>query len=185
MTLSMAEMASICPLAGAQYHWTAVLSPPRIRTFSTWFQGWITVFGWQASCTSICQLVSSQIQGMAVLNNPDYKPQQWQGTLIIWAIVVASAVINIYGIRILPSLQMLGGIIHIVFFISITIPIVLLARRSTPEFVFTELTISEGGWQSHGIAWCLGMLTVTYCFLGRKTEIGEPCSSPFKLKRVY
>lgn len=39
MALSLAEMASICPLAGAQYHWTALLAPPRIRAFVTWLQG--------------------------------------------------------------------------------------------------------------------------------------------------
>lgn len=39
LALSLAEMASICPLAGAQYHWTAVLAPPRIRAFTTWMQG--------------------------------------------------------------------------------------------------------------------------------------------------
>ncbi|KAJ5219695.1 hypothetical protein N7468_008899, partial [Penicillium chermesinum] len=166
MALSMAEMTSICPLAGAQYHWTAVLAPQRIRTVSTWFQGWITVFGWQASCTSICLLVSSQIQGMALLNHAEYHPKQWHGTLIIWAIVLCAGIINIYGIKILPTLQMIGGIFHIIFFIAITIPIFLLARRSEPQFVFTELMISEGGWQNPGVAWCLGTLAVTYCFIG-------------------
>ncbi|KAJ6153695.1 hypothetical protein N7470_006654 [Penicillium chermesinum] len=151
MALSMAEMTSICPLAGAQYHWTAVLAPQRIRTVSTWFQGWITVFGWQASCTSICLLVSSQIQGMALLNHAEYHPKQWHGTLIIWAIVLCAGIINIYGIKILPTLQMIGGIFHIIFFIAITIPIFLLARRSEPQFVFTELMISEGGGKIPGL----------------------------------
>lgn len=53
-----------------------------------------------------------------------------------------------------------------VFFIALVVPLVLLARRSTPEFVFTEL-INTQGWQSNGISWCLGLLTVTYCFMGK------------------
>ncbi|KAJ6108284.1 hypothetical protein N7523_009607 [Penicillium sp. IBT 18751x] len=166
LALSMAELVSICPLAGAQYHWTAVLSPPRIREFSTWMQGWITVFGWQAATTSICYLVSMQIQGMVMLNHPSYVFEKWHGTLIMWVIVAFASLVNIYGIKIVPALQMLGGIMHITFFIAIIIPVVLLARRSTPAFVFTELLTSEEGWHSGGIAWCLGMLTVTYCFLG-------------------
>ncbi|KAJ5166315.1 uncharacterized protein N7482_005096 [Penicillium canariense] len=164
--LSLAEMSSMTPLAGAQYHWTAVLAPPRIQAFSTWMQGWITVFGWQATTTSICYLVAAQIQSMVLLNNPSYVPRQWHGTLIMWAIIGLSALVNIYGIKIMPALQMLGGIMHITFFIVLVIPIILLARRSTPQFVFTELLTAEEGWQSHGIAWCLGMLTVTYAFLG-------------------
>jgi choline transport protein len=58
-----------------------------------------------------------------------------------------------------------GGICHVVFFFALIVPLILLARRSTPEFVFTEL-INTQGWQSDGISWCLGLLTVTYCFMG-------------------
>lgn len=39
LALSLAEMASICPIAGAQYHWTALFAPPKIRPFVTWMQG--------------------------------------------------------------------------------------------------------------------------------------------------
>lgn len=167
LALSLAELASMCPRAGAQYHWTAVVAPPRISAFITWMQGWITVFGWQAALASICYLISAQIQGMVLLNNPQYQSQQWQGTLMMWAIIAFVGFINIYGIRILPALQMLGGIMHIVFFIAIVIPLVLLSRRSTSEFVFTQLITSDEGWQSKGVAWCLAMLTVTYCFVGK------------------
>lgn len=166
LALSLAELASMCPRAGAQYHWTAVLAPPKIRAFVTWMQGWITVFGWQAATASICSLVATTIQGIVMLNESSYAARQWHGSLLMWAIVLLAGFINIYGIKIMPALQMLGGIMHIVFFIAITIPLILLSRRSSSEFVFTELLTSEEGWQSKGVAWCLGMLTVTYCFLG-------------------
>jgi len=39
LALSLAEMASICPIAGAQYHWTALFAPPKIQAFMTWMQG--------------------------------------------------------------------------------------------------------------------------------------------------
>jgi choline transport protein len=39
LALSLAEMASICPIAGAQYHWTAMFAPPKIKNFITWMQG--------------------------------------------------------------------------------------------------------------------------------------------------
>ena len=38
---SLAEMASIQPIAGAQYHWTYFLAPARQRRFITWMQGQI------------------------------------------------------------------------------------------------------------------------------------------------
>ena len=39
LAASLAEMASMCPIAGAQYHWTAMFSPPRFAPFITWMQG--------------------------------------------------------------------------------------------------------------------------------------------------
>ena len=36
--LSMAELAAIQPIAGAQYHWTDLLAPERYRRFITWMQ---------------------------------------------------------------------------------------------------------------------------------------------------
>ena len=73
--------------------------------------------------------------------------------------------INVYGIRLLPTLQMIGGIFHVAFFVILVVPLVLLSPRSTPEFVFTEI-LNEGGWKNNGISWCLGLLTVTFPFLG-------------------
>lgn len=40
---SIAEMASIQPIAGAQYHWTYHLAPVSWRRLITWFQGKISL----------------------------------------------------------------------------------------------------------------------------------------------
>ncbi|KKK16917.1 amino acid permease [Aspergillus rambellii] len=165
LALSLGEMASICPLAGAQYHWTALLAPPKIRVFTTWMQGWITVFGWQAAVTSICFLVATQIQGLIILNHPEYNPQRWHGTLLMWAVMLFSFSMNVFAVQILPLLQLFGGLMHVVIFIVLVVPLVLLSPRSTARFVFTDL-LNQGGWSSDGVSWCLGMLTVTYCFTG-------------------
>lgn len=101
-----------------------------------------------------------------ILNHPEYVPQRWHATLLMWAVLVLNYGINVFGIRLLPALQLLGGIFHVAFFVMLVVPLVLLAPRSTPAFVFTQ-TINEGGYSSDGISWCIGLLTVTYCFLGR------------------
>lgn len=36
---SIAEMASICPISGAQYHWTYMFAPEKWRVFITFIQG--------------------------------------------------------------------------------------------------------------------------------------------------
>ncbi|PSS15140.1 hypothetical protein M430DRAFT_142583 [Amorphotheca resinae ATCC 22711] len=165
LALSLAEMASICPISGAQYHWTALFAPPRIRNFMTWMQGWITVFAWQAACTSICFVVATQIQGLVILNDSSYTPKRWHGTLLAWAVCVLTFTVNVYGIRFLPTIQVVGGLCHVIFFLVLIVPLVLLAPRSTADFVFTAF-LNEAGWKSDGVSWCVGLITVTFCFMG-------------------
>jgi amino acid transporter len=108
---------------------------------------------------------------MVVLNYPNYVPERWHGTLLAWAVMIFSFTVNVYGIKILPVIQLVGGICHVAFFVALIIPLVLLSPRSTAEFVFTE-RLSNGGW-SDGLSWCIGLLTVTYCFLGKPYHILE------------
>lgn len=95
----------------------------------------------------------------------------------MWAVLAISFAANVWGIQILPALQLVGGIMHVAFFVALVVPLVLLAPRSTPDFVFGTL-LNEGGWKSDGISWCLGMLTVTYCFLGELFQ-GPMPGNPF------
>jgi hypothetical protein len=73
---------------------------------------------------------------------------------------------NVYGIKVLPAIQLMGGLCHVIFFFALIIPLILLAPRSSPDFVFATF-VNESGWSSDGISWCVGLLTVTYCFMGK------------------
>ena len=77
LAASLAELASICPISGAQYHWTYMFSPKKAAPFITWMQGWITVFAWQATATSVVFLAATQIQGLMILNYDGYVPKRW------------------------------------------------------------------------------------------------------------
>jgi len=129
--------------------------------------GWVTVFAWQAAVASIFFLIANEIQGLIILNHPTYDPKRWHGTLLMWAVLVFNFGINVYLISILPMIQLIGGIFHVAFFVMLIVPLILLSPRSTADFVFTGI-VNEGGWKSNGVSWCIGLLTVVYCFLGGK-----------------
>ena len=61
--------------------------------------------------------------------------------------------------------ELIGGVCHIAFFVVLAVPLIVLAPRSSAKFVFTDL-IDADGWNNSGISWCVGLLTVTYCFTG-------------------
>lgn len=49
---SMAEMASIAPTSGGQYHWVSEFAPPSIQAFVSYVVGWLAALAWQAFVAS-------------------------------------------------------------------------------------------------------------------------------------
>lgn len=45
---SLAEMASMAPTAGGQYHWVSEFSPPSVQKPFSFFIGWMSTLSWQA-----------------------------------------------------------------------------------------------------------------------------------------
>lgn len=85
----------------------------------------------------------------------------------MWAITLVASSINIWCIKLLPAIQVVAGICHVAFFVALLVPLLVLSPKSSPEFVFTRLINDQSGWTDPGIAWCLGLLTVTWCFVGK------------------
>ena len=77
VALCLAEMNSMWPSAGGQYHWTAELAPDTIRKPLCYITGWLLVLAWQADLASCAYLGGTIIQGLAVLNYPSYEFQHW------------------------------------------------------------------------------------------------------------
>ena len=50
LALSLAEMASMLPISGAQYHWTAILAPAKFKNILTWMQGKAQILDKMTGC---------------------------------------------------------------------------------------------------------------------------------------
>ncbi|KAK2765649.1 hypothetical protein FQN54_008505 [Arachnomyces sp. PD_36] len=162
---SLAEMASMQPIAGAQYHWTNYLAPANYRRFITWMQGWITWFAWVSLLAGVANTTANMIQGLAILNYPDYVPERWHLTLIILAMLVVEGLMNMYTFWLIPWIELLAGILHVVLFIVFVVVLVALAPRHSPEFVFLK-GASGSGWTNKFVSWNIGLLTPTWGFVG-------------------
>lgn len=106
--------------------------------------------------------LSNIVTGLVVFNYPEYEPQRWHGTLIMWAFVILPVVWNFWFRKMLNTLEMIGGICHVLFFIVSLVTLVVLAERSTASFVFNNLWNSYSGWENPGVAFSLGIITVTF-----------------------
>jgi len=163
--LVMAEMASMIPLAGGQYNWVAILAPPKWSKFLSYMTGWMTVISWHACLASAAFLAGVMIQGLLVLNYESYSFQRWHGTLLFYAVIIFSLFVNTYLARLLPSIESVVLILHIIGFFCILIPLTYLAPHGSAKDVFANFT-NAGGWSSDGLSFLIGLATSMFAFIG-------------------
>ncbi|KAK1515847.1 uncharacterized protein CCOS01_13045 [Colletotrichum costaricense] len=165
--MSLAELASIHPTAGGQYHFVAYLSPGRRGPVNSWFAGYITTLGWVALAGSAPFLAGTQIQGLLILNYPDsYTSERWHGTLLYWAILLGSALVCIFCSNILPLLEKITMTLHVGFYLVILIVMAVVSpTKHSASFVFATFE-NNSGWSNDGIAWCIGLLSCCYVLAG-------------------
>ncbi|KAL3469716.1 GABA permease [Aspergillus californicus] len=156
---SLAELASVHPAAGAQYHWSYFLAPG-CRRFISFFQGWVTVFSWAALVCIAPYFIGTQIEGMVVLAHPEYELKRWRGTLLMWAVAVIPIIINIFARRLLGIIEVAAGVMHVVF-LPVTIAVfVILAPRNPDAFVWDNFVSGLSGWENPGVVFSIGLLGV-------------------------
>lgn len=162
---SMAEMASMAPTSGGQYHWVSEFAPREHQKFLSYLVGWLCVLGWQTGIPSIGYLAGTQIQGLIILNNPNYVPERWHGTLLVIAVASYSIIFNTVLARRLPLIEGIVLILHLFGFFAILIVLWVLAPRSKASDVFGQFQ-DNAGWGSVGLSCLVGMLAPIFSLLG-------------------
>lgn len=76
-------------------------------------------------------LVATIIQGLIILNNPNYVPQGWHGTLLTIGIVLYCVLFNTYGARRLPLVEGSLAVLH--FGGMFVILVILWYVKTTPQ----------------------------------------------------
>lgn len=163
---SLAEMSSVQPIAGAQYHWTHYLAPAGSRRFITWMQGWVTWFAWVSLLAGVANTTAYMLQSLVIVNYPNYVAERWHLTLIIFALLIVEGLMNMYTFWLIPWIELMAGILHIVLFIIFVVVLVTLAPRHNAHFVFFEKS-QASGWNNYFISWNIGLLTPTWGFVGK------------------
>ncbi|KAM6508466.1 hypothetical protein FALCPG4_018317 [Fusarium falciforme] len=141
---SMAEMASMAPTTGGQYHWVSEFAPPQYQKFISYLMGWMCVLGWQTSCAS--------------------------SAFIAVAVAAFSVLFNTILARKLPLIEALVLIIHIFAFFGILVALWVLSPRADSKAVFTEFS-DGGGWGSLGGSTLVGILAGILPLLGADAAV--------------
>ena len=163
---TMAELASMAPTAGGQYHWVWMLAPPWCRRFLSYIMGWLVICGWQAILAGGGYFGGALIVALIQLNHDNYVPESWHGTLLFWAIIILSVFINTAATSILPKLETFILVLHVAGFFAVLIPVVHLApNKASAHDVFTQFS-NGGGWPTQGLSFFIGLIGSVYAMFG-------------------
>ncbi|KAF2667151.1 amino acid transporter [Microthyrium microscopicum] len=162
---SMADMASMAPTTGGQYHWVSEFAPKSKQRFLSYLVGWTSALGWQCGVAAASYLSATMIQGLLVLNYETYTPTRWEGTLLMIAVLFVCTLVNTIGAKHLPLFEGIILVLHIAGFFAIIIPLWAIGPKVPAKVVFTQF-YNGGGWSSVGSACMIAQLATVFSFIG-------------------
>ena len=110
-------------------------------------------------------LSGSTMQGLIVINSPDYVPQAYQAYLFVVMVATFAAFVNTVLARFLPRLE---GIVFVLFtlaFMATLIVLWVLAPRLTAAEVFGTIT-KGAGWSSVGLSLLVSQSAIMFLIVG-------------------
>jgi amino acid transporter len=156
VAMSMAELASTLPTAGAMYHWSSRLGGKGWGWFTAWFNivGNITVLaGIDYGCA---QFLTPLLGFDATTRN----------LLLVYAAILTShALVNHFGIRLVALLNDFSVTVHIIGVIAIVAALFIFAPKQPASFFFTAVTNNPQG-SPYWWAFIVGLLQAQWTFTG-------------------
>jgi choline transport protein len=123
------------------------------------------VTGWICGTTAVCFFVSSLIQALLALNLENYTPLGWQGTLLLWAVLLVCVIMNTVLSRALPAIEIAILILHVLGFFGIIIPLINLGPVGSVHDTFTTFQ-NLGGWSTQALSFFIGLNGNAVAFVG-------------------
>ena len=167
---SMAEMASMAPTTGGQYHWVSEFAPYDQQKFLSFLIGWLCVLGWQTGSANTALLAGQQIQGLLILNYPTYIYERWHTTLITFAVGTFSFGVNTVLAKFLPLIEGVFLFVHVLGFFGIMATLWALGPKGDAAEVFTTFN-NYGGYSSNGGSALVGLFAVILPLLGADAAV--------------
>lgn len=123
VVLSLAEIASIYPVAGGVYKWTTIFANKTLG----WFCGWISLIGWVACTAGIDYSLGQFLAAFLNIGKED----STSILMIVGAIVFIHAILSSYGVKLVRRFCDSSAIIHFVGVIIIAALLITFGRQNT------------------------------------------------------
>lgn len=133
------------------------------------------MLAWQAGSASGSFLTGTIIQGLISIQNPNYTAENWQGTLFVFAMILIIYIFNVYASNLMPILNNLLMILHILSWAAIVIVLWTMAPHQSAKTVFMQWE-NLGGWSSMGLSVMIGQISAIYASLSMYQAFSKGCT---------
>lgn len=96
-----------------------------------------------------------------------YTPGGWHTSALIAAVVVPFGLLNAYGFRVVPRLELAAAALHVVLFVAFVVVLAVYGHHNDAAFIFLRSSVSSGWGDNAYVAWNLGMLSGVWSFTGK------------------
>lgn len=97
--LTLAELISIYPTAGGQYHFTSILAPRGWANVLSYMSGTAALFSWYAVFAGTLLITANILFALVIQNDLSFVPHPWHYFLVYEALNVLTAIYNIYLVK--------------------------------------------------------------------------------------
>ncbi|KAH6712496.1 amino acid/polyamine transporter I [Leptodontidium sp. MPI-SDFR-AT-0119] len=185
--LTFAQCASRFSTAGGAYHYACFLTPEKYRRQVAYPLGWFNYLGWIFTHAGCCAIVATCTLGLVNLCNPDFDvSERWQLFLVYLAVDVICWLVNLWGLKGIPTLELIGCYATVFGFIAYTVALLVKAPKADARSVFVEMN-NQTGYSSIAMAVVLGLFSsfATLMGLDGPAHLAEEIDRPKKsLPRV-
>lgn len=96
-------------MVGGAYHYATFLIPEKHRRQIAYPLGWLNYLGWIFTHAGCCAIVATSIMGLINLCRPEFDVMsRWKLFLIYLAIDAVCWLCNLWGVKGIPKLELLG-----------------------------------------------------------------------------
>jgi len=94
--VTLAELASVYPTAGGQYHFTSILASRRWSRGLSYFSGLAAIFSWICLGASISLSSTNVLMAIIIRWRPQYQPQTWHYFLVYQLFNIVVVIYNAF-----------------------------------------------------------------------------------------
>lgn len=97
--LTLAELISVYPTAGGQYHFTSILAPKRWSKSLSYISGTAALFSWFSMAAGTFLITANIILSVVIQYSPTYVPHAWHYFILYEAVNILATAYNIFLVK--------------------------------------------------------------------------------------